>query len=216
MSGSCFSVSFPSFQGVLPDIDHDQADTQSEQLEIDISHYHSELYQYQVNPSPNNKPVVLQIAKAYGVPESTLRRHIKNPSQQTIEQAAQKAQILTPAEEKFLVERLIFLDDCNIPADRDIFYSLAHSLLRRREPNRELGCDWILGFLEQHPEIKYINVRTIATSRANAKSRDIMDDFFWKVCTYFYLKIKEKNWLFGRISICLSSIFNYYELEALT
>lgn len=208
MSGSSFSVSFSSLQSALPILDHDQVYTQSERLELAISHYHSELYQYQVNPSPNNKPVVLQIAKAYGVPESTLRRHIKNPSQQTIEEAAQKAQVLTPAEEKVLVERLIFLDDCNIPADRDTFYSLAHSLLHRRVPNRELGRDWILRFLEWHPEVKYIYVKTIATSRANAKSWDIIDDFFWKVCTYFYLKIKIIKIIF-QIFIYLNSSFNY-------
>ena len=79
--------------------------------------------------------MVLQIAKDYGVPESTLRRHIKNPSQSTAKQAAEKTQVLTLAEEKVLVEQLIFLDDCNIPADRETFYSLAHGLLHRRVPS---------------------------------------------------------------------------------
>ncbi|CUS11287.1 unnamed protein product, partial [Tuber aestivum] len=85
------------------------------------------------------RPVVLQIAKTYGISEATLRRYIKNPHQQTVQQAAENAQVLTCAEESVLVDRLIFLDDCNIPADREIFYQLAHKLLHCRVPNRELG-----------------------------------------------------------------------------
>lgn len=123
MSGSSFSTSFSSLQSmsILPDIDHSCTYSQSQRLELALSHYYTLLYEYQVDSGFRSKPVVLQIAKAYGVPESTLRRHIKNPSQQTAEQAVQKTQVLTPAEEQVLVERLIFLDDCNIPADRDIF-----------------------------------------------------------------------------------------------
>lgn len=165
---------------MLPEIDHTQIYSQSERLQLALSHYHSELQDHQANQK--KKPIVLQIAKTYGVSEPTLRRHIKNPNQQTRVQAAQNAQLLTPAEEKVLAERLLFLDDCNIPSDREIFYTLAHTLLHRRVPSRELGRDWVNRFLERHHEVKYVYVKTIATSRANAKSWDIMDDFFWKVC----------------------------------
>ena len=141
-----------------------------------LSQYHAELQQYEINPEANKKPVVLKIARAYQVSETTLRERIKNPTP-----SVERAQALTPVEEKALIDHLQFLDNCNIPADQETVYSLADALLHRREPGRVLGQCWLDRFLNQHPEIKYVYVKTISTSRANAESWDIMDDFFWKV-----------------------------------
>jgi hypothetical protein len=128
------------------------------------------------------KPNVSRLAKVYGITESMLRRHIKNKDQKTLVETHEEAQVLTVSEEKVLVERLLFLDDFNVPADRDTFYELAHSLLHRRDSSRQLGRDWLHRFLSRHPECRYILVETIDTNRANAESWDIMDDFFGKVC----------------------------------
>ena len=43
------------------------------------------------------------------------------------------------------------------------FYHLAHALLHRRDPHRELERDWITHFLERHSDIKYVLAKTIAT-----------------------------------------------------
>ena len=99
---------------------------------------------------------------------------------------------MTVAEEAVLVQRLVFLDNANIPADRETFYRLAHALLHRRDPHRELGRDWINRFLERHSDIKYGLAKTIATNRANAQSWDIMDDFFAKVSGVVYFLCKYK------------------------
>lgn len=167
---------YPAVRTIFPEVDHTKVYTPAEKLDLALSQYHAELQQHNVNPEANKKPVVLKIARAYQVSEATLRRRIKNPTTST-----EKKQALTPVEEKALIDRLQFLDDCNIPADRETVYSLAHALLHRREPGRVLGQCWLDRFLNRHPEIKYVYVKTISTSRANAESCDIMDDFFWKV-----------------------------------
>lgn len=174
----------------IPTVDHTRIYSPTEKLDLALSHYHAELQQYQHDPISNKRPIVLRIARAYQVSEATLRRRIKNPMQ-TAQLAAQghSNQALTGAEEKALVDRLQFLDDCNIPADRETVYSLAHSLLHRREPDRQLGYCWLGRFLERHPEMKYVYVKTISTSRANAESWDIMDDFFWKVSEVLAINI---------------------------
>jgi len=167
---------YPAVHDDLPEVDHTRVYTLAEKLDLAMSHYHAELQQYQVNPQTNKKPLVLKIARAYQVSEATLERRIKNPTPN-----GERVQTLTPVEEKALINRLQFLDNCNIPADRETVYSLAHALLHRREPGRVLGQCWLDRFLNRHPQIKYVYVKTISTSRANAESWDIMDDFFWKV-----------------------------------
>lgn len=117
----------------------------------------------------------------YDVTEPTLRRHIKTPGQKTKAEAFEEMQVMTVEEEKVLVERLLFLDDFNVPASKATFYELAHNLLHRRDPNRQLGRDWIYRFLSRHPECRYVLVKNIASNRANAINWDVMDDFFWKV-----------------------------------
>lgn len=164
----------------FPTVDHNHQYSKHECLVFARSHYFAELNQH--NPENTQKPNVLKIAKLYGVPEATLRRHLKNPSQRTAAEYHADTQILTVQEESVLVERLLFLDDFNIPASKVIFYQLAHGLLHRRIPGRQLGRDWIYRFLERHTECRYVLTKAIATNRANAVSWDIMDDFFWKVC----------------------------------
>jgi len=147
------------------------------------------------------KTAILRIAKLYGIAETTLRRHIPNPGQCTSEETTQKTQALTVAEKAVLVKRLVFLDDTNIPADRETFYRLAHALLDHRDPNRELGRDWLNRFLERHLDIKYVLAKTIATNRANAQSWDIMDDFYVKVGEIFYFLFiyKQNKGITGKV-----------------
>lgn len=77
---------------------------------------------------------------------------------------------MTVAEEAVLVERLLFLDDFNVPVGKTVLYNLAHNLLHRRDPNHILGRGWV-----------YVLAKTIASTRVNAVSWNIMDDFFGKV-----------------------------------
>ncbi|KAH8144406.1 uncharacterized protein LAJ45_11606 [Morchella importuna] len=164
----------------LPVVDHSRRYSKYECLMFALSHYYAELRE-------GKTPVVSRIAKLYGVSEATLRRHIKKPNHKTLEEIHQDQQLLTPAEEEALVERLLFLDDFCVPADRTLFYSLANNLLRRRKTTNPdetlptLGKNWIYRFLGRHPECPYVLTKTIGTNRANAYSWDVMDDFFWKL-----------------------------------
>jgi hypothetical protein len=169
--------------GSRPAINHNASYTKYDRLTLALSNYWANFQRYTDEPIPANKPNVSRLAKDYSVTESMLRRHIKHPGQKTSVDTHQDSQVLTVSEEKVLVERLLFLDDFNIPADRDTLYSLAHELLHRRLPGRELGREWMYRFLHRHPDCQYKLVQTIATNRANAESWDIMDDFFGKVCT---------------------------------
>ena len=63
-----------------------------------------------------------------------------------------------------LIDSLQFLDYCNIPADQETVYSLAHALFHCREPGRVLGQLWLDQFLNRHPEIENAYFETISTS----------------------------------------------------
>lgn len=171
------------------EVDHDKSYTKYERIALGLAHYHAELHAYTqsiTDPDSNpqaiqKKPVVLQIAKMYDIPESTLRRHIKNPASRSVAEANKDKQILSVEEEKVLVERLLFLDDCNIPADKSLVFNLAHKLLHRRNPSRMIGKDWFYSFLARHPECRYLTVKSISTNRANAVNYNSINDFFVKV-----------------------------------
>lgn len=165
----------------LPTISNDKTYTKTERLHIALSYYHQELQMHTQNPPTAPKPIILQFAKTYDVNETTLQSHINNRLQKTYEEVNQESQLLTSDEEKVLVERLLFLDDFNIPTSKSQLYELAHTVLHRRLPGRTMGVNWIYRFLKRHHECKYILVKTIATNRANAVTWDMMDDFFAKV-----------------------------------
>lgn len=164
-----------------PEVDHSRAYSNRERLTLALSQYYTELRVYVQNPNDAKKPIVNQIAKLFAVPETTLRRHIHTPNQQTVAKVQISCQVLTLAEKQVLVERLLFLDDFNIPAIKKVLYEMAESLLHKRDPDHRLGQNWIYRFLNRHEECRYVVTKTIASDQANAHSWDVIDDFFWKV-----------------------------------
>lgn len=153
----------------IPKAIHDREYSKHECLLLALDHYHAELQQH-LKDQTHKKPVILRLANTYGVPETTLRRHIKNPGQRNIYQAHVEQQALTVEEEKILVEKILSLDDSGAPADKAVLYSMAHDILRQREPERVLGRDWIYRFVARHSEIRYVIVNAIAADRENAVS----------------------------------------------
>ncbi|KAI5839707.1 hypothetical protein DFP73DRAFT_598346 [Morchella snyderi] len=75
------------------EVDHDKSYTKYERIALGLAHYNAELHAYTqsiADPDSNpiqKKPIVLQIAKMYHIPESTLRRHIKNPASRSVAEA---------------------------------------------------------------------------------------------------------------------------------
>lgn len=166
----------------MPPICHDEAYTRNQRLVIALSHYYAELQKHTESPTTTTKPVILQIAKLYDVSDATLGRHIRNPTQRSQEDVHKEQQVLTPEEETALVERLLLLDDFNVPASKSQLYRLANALLHRREPKKTIGSNWIYRFLSRHEECRYLVVKAIASNRANAVTWNMIDDFFAKVC----------------------------------
>ncbi|KAH8153905.1 uncharacterized protein LAJ45_01672 [Morchella importuna] len=107
------------------------------------------------SPSNHPKPVVLQLAKTYNIPESTLRRHIKTPGHRSTAEANRQKQLFTPEEEQSLVARALQ----GPGVDRSKCYELAHEILHKREPGKKVGKDWFYRFLKRHPECGYSSGR---------------------------------------------------------
>jgi hypothetical protein len=122
-----------------PTIQYDCEYSKYERLVLAQGHYHADLLLHMRDPIEVQKPVIAQISKLYGVPPTTLGRHIRKPGQKTLDQLHSEQQVFTVIKEEVLVERLLVLDDFNIPADKQVLYGLAHNLLHRRDPDCTLG-----------------------------------------------------------------------------
>lgn len=164
-----------------PPISHNENYSKTGRLVRALSHYHAELENHIQTPENTPKPVMFQFARIYDISETTLRRHIKNPLQKTHHEVNQESQLLTPDEEKAPVERLMSLDDFNIPASKSQLYDLAYQLLHKRKPGTTIGVHWIYRFLARPDQCRYSIVKVIVTNRANAITWDMMDDSFAKV-----------------------------------
>lgn len=128
----CLLHPFPMSKRTNPPvIDHNKNYTKLEQLFHALSNYHAELQKHIENPEISTKPVILQYANICNVSETTFHQHIKTPSQNTRNDVGQETQILTPGKEEVLVERLLFLDDFDIPASKCQLYNVAYTLLHR-------------------------------------------------------------------------------------
>lgn len=128
------------------------------------------------------KPKVARIARIYHIPRKTLNNHLKNPNITTKKVHNESMQVLTPLEETALANRLLFMDQFNVPADRKTLFELAHNLLHEREPERILGKRWIYAFLRRNPACHFVKTKNIERSRYNAAQNwDVLDDFYAKV-----------------------------------
>lgn len=124
-----------------PEIDHSITYLKPDRLTLALSYYHANLRQYQEDSRPSKKPNVSQLTRQYSITESMLQRYINNIDPKTFSESRQELQVMTVTEEAVLVERLLFLDDFNVPGDRDTLFNLAHALLHQRVPDRQLGRD---------------------------------------------------------------------------
>lgn len=167
--------------GVRPQVDHNKEYSKEERLILALADYFAQLYSYQNCAGDSIGPIVSHISKHWGVANSTLQAHILHPERKLRSEQHSDMQILTRAEEDALKQRLFFLDDFNIPADRALFYTLANAILHQREPFRMLGQNWIYQYIDRHQDCENVLVRTISTSRANAENWNVMEDFFWQV-----------------------------------
>jgi hypothetical protein len=127
---------------------------------------------------------VRHIARLHDVPESTLQSHIANPQLRTRREYLETLLDLSPVEEQELVNRLVFMNHCNVGDTSQDAEELAMYLYRgKRESNKlRWGRHWFERLLERHKvELGYTWVNQIQTGRANVETGDTVDDFFDKV-----------------------------------
>lgn len=177
-----------------PKIDPNRSYTRDERLWIALADYHNQLKAYNMNSFDKKakKPKVTQIASLYQIPESTLRGHIHHPERKTNTEIHHNQQLLSPSEEDELAQRLLFMDDFNIPATKSDCEKLALHILKQHKPDAtRIGDHWLYRFLQRHNECQFIFTKTMKRNRANAENWEIIDDFCWKVNCKFgiYYKI---------------------------
>ncbi|KAA8908449.1 hypothetical protein FN846DRAFT_659188 [Sphaerosporella brunnea] len=100
--------------------------SKSERLRLAIAQYFTE------KDGGIQKPNKKRIALTFEVAESTLRRHLKNPTARTLAEHNIKQQYLTPEEEDELADRAIFMDCWNIAPTQEQFYDLVEVVLKAK------------------------------------------------------------------------------------
>src|SRR5437868_13860629 len=123
------------------DPDHDY--TADEHLRIVLTDYHVQKKEYD-NGQREVPPKVAVLARLYAIKEPTLRGHIKNPLQKTLFELHHDQQLLSKEEESELLKRALFMDDFNLPPDRETLEQLALTLIRQRNSMQtRIGQHWI-------------------------------------------------------------------------
>lgn len=183
-------IDFSPERELSPKIDPKRKYTSDEQLKLAMISYWQKMREWEKpkherigSGKEMKKPTAAAIAREYNVKERTLQYHLTHPTVQTRKEQHQSMQVLTVGEEKALVERLQYLDDWNVPADKLQITILAEAILHKRNPDRNLGKDWFYAFQTRHNnELTFVYTQNIDSTRINyAKNWDLIDDYFGKV-----------------------------------
>jgi hypothetical protein len=104
-------------------------------------------------------------------------------------------QRLTVAEEQALADRLMLMDDWNVPATKKEAINLANRIYLANFPDEKpLGNEWFRAFLARRKEFKFIYTQNKEKLRVNAEDWDLWDDYFAKLEKAIKKrKIKPKN-----------------------
>jgi len=97
--------------------DSDHEDTADERLRIALADYHIPK-QGHYNGQRKGPPNFATLTRFYPVNGSTLHGHIKNPSRKPLSELHSEQQLLSREKETELLKRGLFMDDFNIPPDR--------------------------------------------------------------------------------------------------
>jgi len=116
------------------DPDHDY--TADERLRIALGDYHIQKQEHD-NGQRKVPPNVAPLAHLYAVNGSTLHGHIKKTSRKTLSKLHSKQQLLSRKEESELLKQALFMDDCNIPRDRETHEQPALRQIRQRYPGQQ-------------------------------------------------------------------------------
>ena len=105
-------------------------------------------------------------AKAYGVPESTLRNRLKGATNSAL--SHQHQQRLTPTQEDFLVDWILDEDARACPPSHARAREMANRILRMNGDDQPVGMLWISHLLRRQPRIASVVGRKLEAQRADA------------------------------------------------
>jgi DNA-binding transcriptional regulator YiaG len=133
----------------------------------------------EIRADPTLKPSV--VARRYGVPKQTLsdRVHGKHKPRSIAHQAEQ---LLSPAEERVLVERCLVMQRRSAPHTYrhivDECLTILRAKLGAHKAPKSVGRSWLERFLTRHPELKPVTRRAVDSKRVRALKPEIVEDFY--------------------------------------
>jgi hypothetical protein len=116
-------------------------------------------------------------AKAYDVPESTLRTRVKGIRARHDTVPINRK--LTTTEESTLVEWILCMDRRGLAPTRDIVHQMANLLLQKRSQNHEaIGQRWVYNLVQRHPALKSSYNRKYDYQRAKCEDPLLIRSWF--------------------------------------
>ena len=126
------------------------------------------------NSCSGTKPSIWSVAKGHKVNYFTLRRRIRGETRPRRE-AHQNEQLLSPAQEKALVDWICHLSDIGRPLNKR---TLAKKVQRIAQTKRRPPRSWIRRFLDRHPEVRLEKPSGIDPKRARAFNEATVERHF--------------------------------------
>ena len=117
-----------------------------------------------------------EIARLYGVPQSTLQARLKG--RRAAKHYHQAAQRLSVHEEQALIDWIERMTSWGWPPRIQHLEGMARSLLNAKGDKNPLGRHWYQKFLKRHPDFKIKYSRNLDQSRKDAGSPEILRDWF--------------------------------------
>lgn len=140
------------------EIDPNRCYSKDEKVKIAIAQCHT-AKEEEAERQGMKPPSVRNITGEMGVPETTMRRHVKTPDVKTIIQQYAAQQDLSPEEEDTLAERAVFMDDWNIAPTKEEFYDLVQIVFKAKgEGSRVPDINWLQRFLQRNEKAKHFFV----------------------------------------------------------
>jgi hypothetical protein len=123
-------------------------------------------------------PSLRATARAYDVPESTLRSRVKGV--ETRRDFIPVNRKLTLTEESTLVERILCSDQRGLPVRADYIRQMANLLLQKRSQDNTLtvGINWVYNFVQRHDTLESKYTRKYDYQRAKCEDPTIIRDWF--------------------------------------
>ena len=115
-------------------------------------------------------------ARAYDVPESTLRERLQGRLPYAI--AHQQQQRLSSEQEEFLVQWILKEDERGYPPSHARAREMATRILRMNGDLNPLGRRWISHFIERNPRVASVIGRKIHAERAGAATAEQIQAFY--------------------------------------